>query len=248
LKSAIRNPKSEITIEILLILLLVFTPIAFGSQVIWAFSLMELGILLIIILWAIKLLLSQILKPQSSILSDPQASNLAPQSSIRLPILLSLFLAIVLLQMIPLPAGIVKIISPKTYELRNQLSVTAPVTDVQSEFRNPKSEMLLSSNPNPVKSTIGPHPQSSNLKPQSSFTLTLFPFTTKIRFFQWLALAGLFIFLLHWKLSDNRYRISNSSAAAATSSMWTGQTGFIQSRGPFSTATASRAISSWSSH
>ena len=189
---------------------MVFTPIAFGSQVIWAFSLMELGILLIIILWAIKLLLSQILKPQSSILSDPQASNLAPQSSIRLPILLlSLFLAIVLLQMIPLPAGIVKIISPKTYELRNQLSVTAPVTDVQSEFRNPKSEMLLSSNLNPVKSTIGPHPQSSNLKPQSSFTLTLFPFTTKIRFFQWLALAGLFIFLLHWKLSDNRYRITN---------------------------------------
>jgi len=36
--------------EILVIILLVFTPIAFGSQVLWAFSLMELGILLIIIL------------------------------------------------------------------------------------------------------------------------------------------------------------------------------------------------------
>ena len=40
--------------KFILILLFVFTPIAFGSMEIWAFSLMELGILLLIILWSIQ--------------------------------------------------------------------------------------------------------------------------------------------------------------------------------------------------
>jgi O-antigen ligase len=49
-------------------------------------------------------------------------------------ILLSLFLALVLFQMIPLPSAIIQIISPKTYELRNALAVTIP----QSAIGNPQ--------------------------------------------------------------------------------------------------------------
>ncbi|RPJ04801.1 MAG: hypothetical protein EHM36_09315, partial [Deltaproteobacteria bacterium] len=41
-------------IEILLILLLIFTPVAFGAMDLWAFSSMELGILLIISLGAVQ--------------------------------------------------------------------------------------------------------------------------------------------------------------------------------------------------
>ncbi len=41
-------------IKLILTLLLIFTPIAFGSMELWAFSLMELGILLMIVLWAIQ--------------------------------------------------------------------------------------------------------------------------------------------------------------------------------------------------
>ena len=162
------------TIEILLILLLIFTPIAFGSQLLWAFSLMELGILLIIILAAVKVMSNQL----SADISKSQIRN--PKSEINLTILLlSLFLGLVLFQMVPLPEGIVKLISPKTYELRNQLSAIV-------------------------------YPQTSNLKPQTQYiTLSLFPFATRVEFFKWLALAGLFIFLLRWKLSDNRYRIMN---------------------------------------
>jgi hypothetical protein len=47
-------------IKFILILLLVFTPIAFGSVELWAFSLMELGILLMIILWVIQSLIARI--------------------------------------------------------------------------------------------------------------------------------------------------------------------------------------------
>ena len=176
----------DFLIKLVLIFLLIFTPIAFGSQVLWAFSLMELGILLIIILWA--------------------ARGLSYRPSVTRPLtilLLSLFLGLVLLQMAPLPEGIIRVISPKTYELRNQLSVINPGTNIQPETENPKSE------PGTPNSEIR-NPKSSNLKPQSPFiTLSFFPLGTKVEFFKWLPLAGLFIFLLHWRLSDNRYRIAN---------------------------------------
>jgi len=263
LKSEIRNLKSEIIIEILLILLLVFTPIAFGSQLLWAFSLMELGILLIIILWAGQVLITQFSVNRSPADDKSEIQNskfkmlfvLNPKFEIRnskylIPIiLLSLFLGLVLFQMIPLPAGIIKLISPKTYELRTQLTVTIPITDTKSSLtksaiRNPKSEMPSSQIRNPKSDMPSSHdPQSSNLNPQSQIQisksemplsrnpqsdmdssdgsksairnpksempLSLFPLATKIEFFKWLALAGLFIFLLHWRLSDNRYRITN---------------------------------------
>jgi hypothetical protein len=159
----------DLIIKWVLIFLLVFTPIAFGSQFLWAFSLMELGILLIIILWAVQRL---VYRPSVT----PTSSILNPQSSIPLTLLLiSLFLSLALLQMIPLPAGIIKTISPRTYELRNQLSVINPITNNQSPIT----------------------------------TLSFFPLATKIHFFKWLALAGLFFFLLYWRLSDNRYRITH---------------------------------------
>ena len=45
-------------IKSILIFLIIFTPIAFGSMELWAFSIMELGILLIIILWAVQSLIT----------------------------------------------------------------------------------------------------------------------------------------------------------------------------------------------
>jgi O-antigen ligase len=172
-------------IEIILILLLIFTPLALGSQVLWAFSLMELGIILIIILWVLGELgyRPSATRPLTSdkfeIPPNPQSQIRNPKPILPLTIaLLSLCLAFVLLQMIPLPEGIVKLISPKTYELRNQLTVIV-------------------------------YPQSSILKPQSQFiTLSLFPLGTKIEFLKWLALVGLFIFLLRWKLPDNGRRLA----------------------------------------
>jgi len=179
-------------IKLILIGLLIFTPIAFGSVELWAFSLVELGILLIIILWAIQSLIfnSQwaMGNPQSAIslnselrtarLSSPKSPNskivLFSQSAIRNPqsaipiILLSLFLLLVLIQMIPLPSEIVKIISPKTYAFRHQLL------------------MLMTNDQLPMTS------------------LSFIPFATRIEFFKWLTLTGFFLFLLNWKLFNRK--------------------------------------------
>jgi O-antigen ligase len=122
-------------IQILLVLLFIFTPIAFGSIELWAFSLMELGIILIVILWAFQSLLHR-------------TSNLAFQNpkfaicnlKFAIPVVfLSLFLLLVLFQMLPLPSGLLRGLSPKTYELWNSLSVSSS----QLISLNPKFQISL---------------------------------------------------------------------------------------------------------
>ncbi len=164
-------------IKFILISLIIFTPLAFGSVEIWAFSLMELGILLIIVLYVIQEFL--IRNPYSAIDYNSAICNL--QSAF---VLCFLFLTLILFQMIPLPAAMVKVISPKTYELRTQFS-NIPL---------PIAYSLL-----PIASGLTPIPHSL-------FPLSFFPFATKIEFFKWFTLIGLFFFLLQWKLLANGQR------------------------------------------
>ena len=203
----------DYAIEILLILLLIFTPIAFGSQLLWAFSLMELGILLIIILGAVQGLGYQVLVTRSKDSNQVSVTRKSTNNKLRITdnyvliptVLLSLFLGLVLLQMAPLPMGIIKVISPKTYELRNQLSVKSLALSYQSSIHSSDDKSRITDNEPPATdegTRIANHESRVT-------TLSFFPFGTKVEFFKWLALAGLFIFLLHWRFSENGYRIMN---------------------------------------
>jgi O-antigen ligase len=116
-------------IQLILIILFIFTPIAFGSMELWAFSLMELGILLIIVLWSIQ----NLVRKSEVGIQNLKSAIPNPQSAIL--ILLSLFLILILFQLIPFPSGIVKMLSPKTYELRHALAVST----AQSEIPIPPS-------------------------------------------------------------------------------------------------------------
>jgi O-antigen ligase len=168
-------------IKLILISLFIFTPIALGSIEIWAFSSMELGILLVIILATIGRLFS----PPSTI-RNPQSNLPLPQFAIRnsqskiLLILLCLFLAFILFQTIPLPSGMIKILSPKTYELRHQLSPANILSAVAHS-------------PSPI-----------------AYPASFLPFATLIEFFKWFTLAGFFIFLLHGNLLDNAHGIAKN--------------------------------------
>ncbi len=102
--------------NLILIGLLIWTPIPFGSIDLWAFSLMEFGILLLMILWAIQSFVSQRDFAASSPIPNGQPFTLVF-------IFLGLFLCLVLLQMFPLPAWVIEIISPKTYALRQALNI-----------------------------------------------------------------------------------------------------------------------------
>src|SRR4030042_6936942 len=158
-------------IKWLLIALLVFTPIALGSVEIWAFLLMELGILLIIVLWAIQMTFFKDSRLRSPSPIVPHPSSLVPRPSLSVPVfLLSLFLALVLLQMIPLPAGVLKVLSPKAYELRTHLMTN----DSMKKYHLP------------IAHSLSP--------------ISLSPFATKVEFFKWITLPGFFITLLRWQV------------------------------------------------
>jgi len=98
-------------INLILIFLLVFTPIAFGSVELWAYSIMELGILGMVILWALQIFIDRAHPP------------LQPKSSILPLLFLGLFLLHILFQMVPLPGGLLRTLSPKAYELRSYLNL-----------------------------------------------------------------------------------------------------------------------------
>ena len=112
-------------ITLLLVFLVIFTPIAFGSIELWAYSVMELGILLVIILWAVQSLLRPALRRvQGS--PEPymvQGAFRIHHSAIPM-VLLSLFLLLILFQLLPLPSDFLKMLSTKTWELRQQLRMT----------------------------------------------------------------------------------------------------------------------------
>ena len=107
--------------KLILALLIIFTPLPWGSVDFWAFSSMELAILAILLLWGVGQL-----KEQRSL------PRLLPRAAI---FLLFLFLGLVLLQMIPLPGGTIDLFSPRTYELRRQLMVgNGPLENVSLSF------------------------------------------------------------------------------------------------------------------
>jgi O-antigen ligase len=148
-------------IKVILFFLLIVTPLAFGATEIWAFSIMELGILAIIIFWAIQNLFR---------ISEFGVRNLKYEI-----VFLSLFLVLILFQMIPIPPGIMKIISPKTYELRHLLSISDSQRSIQ----------------------------------HVNFPISFVPFATRIEFFKWLTLSGLFLFLLYWNSLKGRDRVTS---------------------------------------
>jgi O-antigen ligase len=108
-------------IKFILVLLIVFSPLPQGSVDFWAFSLMELGILALLVLWAA----GQVKDPQ--LLPRP-----LPGTAF---IFLLLFLALALLQTVPLPEGMVDFLSPRTYDLRHQLKAgNGPLEAVALSF------------------------------------------------------------------------------------------------------------------
>ncbi|HUL19983.1 MAG TPA: O-antigen ligase family protein [Thermodesulfobacteriota bacterium] len=126
-------------IKLLLIALILFTPFAFGSMEIWSLSLMELGILFILILWAIRTGLVRLLRSERSL--HPAIDDSGPdrgrgrrgQSAIPL-VLLALFLLVIGFQIIPLPSGILKIISPRTFSIRSALSLEPSASSFPLSF------------------------------------------------------------------------------------------------------------------
>ena len=186
-------------INFILISLLIFTPIAFASMDFWAFSLMELAILFMIILWVIQCGLVALKRRfLTSDIKTPNCELPTANSQLRLPglILLALFLCLIIFQMIPLPSGVVKMLSPKNDELRHFLVTGSPA---------PSSLWVPGSSSRP--SALGL--DSSSQPSSGTFFLSFVPFATQVEFFKWLTLIGFFLFLQVWSFPETRGRTLN---------------------------------------
>src|SRR3990172_4037152 len=99
-----------------ILFLILFTPFAFGAVHPWAFSIMEALIFLLVVVWMTKI---TIVRGQglgvSSHLEIRNSKFEISSSSLALP--LTLFLVLVLFQMIPLPPSFLRVLSPQTHEL-----------------------------------------------------------------------------------------------------------------------------------
>jgi putative inorganic carbon (HCO3(-)) transporter len=165
-------------IRLFLLFLFIFTPMAMGSVELWALSVMELVILLMVTLWILRssVLNGALFTKAPYFAREEQGirdsvlvqKSFDPSLFKTTLILLALFLCLVLLQMVQLPSGLIELLSPKAYELRHQLRV--------------------------------------GNDPMEFIPLSLFTLGTKIEFFKWITLSGFFLFLLRWRSSDESHR------------------------------------------
>jgi Zn-dependent membrane protease YugP len=81
-----------------------FSVLAFGAAEVWAFSVVEFVVFLLVFLWFAGGLTREFL-PRGAAIWIPVA----------------LFVLLVLFQMVPLPAGVLKVVSPATYELYEEM-------------------------------------------------------------------------------------------------------------------------------
>jgi len=97
--------------------LIVFTPLTFGAVHPWSYSLMEATVFLLVMVWMGKLLF--LAKSQEPRAKSPQpgakASDSLPLTPYLMP--LTLFIGMILFQLLPVPPSFIKILSPSTYKL-----------------------------------------------------------------------------------------------------------------------------------
>ena len=101
-----------------IIVLLIFAPLAFGSVHVWAYSVVEFGVFSLLLLWFADQLIF---------------SGSKPLVWVKTPVnlILLLFLALIGLQLIPLPAPVGAVVSPKVHADKTQLfKIMAEAADV----------------------------------------------------------------------------------------------------------------------
>lgn len=177
--------------------LIVFTPIAIGSVHVWAFSVMELVVIGLVLTWMIKLLclggksieesLSNRLvlseaNVQDSVYKMPKSRFEFIKTPLNVPFLI--FVGIVFFQIIPLPMSAIKFLSPKTYEIYSDYLPDKEDPNLKSEIQNPKSETA------PL--TLGGEGSVEKWR-----TISINPHSTRIELFKILSYTAVFFLIVN---------------------------------------------------
>jgi O-antigen ligase len=164
-----------------LIFLILFTPLAFGGVYVWAYSIMELTVFLILIALIVK-------------------KGLIQRKQLSFPLFFPFiaFLALILLQMTPLPPPAVKLLSPRTFELYSET-----LDEYPREMREDRGERQI------IKSIEFRGQRSEargeKLEPKKTKnifenwrTLSVYPHATRTELLKILSYVGIFLLIINY--------------------------------------------------
>ena len=98
-----------------IIFVLIFTQLAFGGVHVWAYSVFEIIVLILFLLFLINHIIGQYRTSKKS----GNNSNIALQWVVSpLNIFIILIISLIVIQLIPLPSFLIKFISPLTFEVK----------------------------------------------------------------------------------------------------------------------------------
>ena len=129
--------------------LLIFTPLAFGTVQKWSVSLLEIGALLLLMLFLCKLTITGLSGnsiSQNGYSQNAEGSGFEPLKHGPLKaatILFTLYIGIILLQLLPLPDSILGLVSPAALQLYNKFGGTAHALHTISTNRYATRQELL---------------------------------------------------------------------------------------------------------
>jgi predicted Zn-dependent protease len=205
-----------------IVFLLLFSPLAFGSVHPWSFALMQATIFLLVMLWAGRFLAGS--------RSDAPGLALAPDAvrlSRRLGLPLSLFFLLLFVQLLPLPPGLLRAISPSTFDLYSRSlpgwperapysAVLAATGDGQTEAHKPvflpTPDELRAGAAIPFDApdirVAASEPSQINGRfsvfPETWFPLSLAPSRTRIEILKFASFSALFLLVLLYPLGRLR--------------------------------------------
>jgi O-antigen ligase len=179
-------PISEKIIEFGLIFLILFTPLAFGSVYVWAFSIMEGTIFSLLIVLVIK----------KGIQGDKISFPLS------FPIIA--FCALILLQMTPLHPSALKFLSPKTYELYSQTLDGYP-GEMREDGR--RRQILEGRGPIGGRLEVGDkalEKEGTEGVFENWRTLSVYPHATRTEWLKIMSYLGVFLLIVNYVNSKRR--------------------------------------------
>jgi len=134
-----------------IISLILFSPLAFGSVEPWAYSIIEITVIFLSLIWLIKIWMKSSVKNRHA---NPSTFGLDYlKTPLNLPILI--FIGFILLQLIPLPEPILKAVSPHTHEI--YMESQNAINQISNEQLSPQAKIgsrSLSLNPYTTKNEL----------------------------------------------------------------------------------------------
>jgi len=126
----------DLASELVLILLVVGTPLAFGSVQVWATDLMKTGILLFVLLRLAR-----------NLLAPGAGSEPVGIKGTGLEVPAAIFVGLVLLQVMPLPSSVIRLVSPKADALYRQTLPGYPATE---DLRRVEEQLVRDTSATPL--------------------------------------------------------------------------------------------------